>query len=252
MPVGKTLAAERRKQGKALVEVERATKIMGRLLDALENERWSELPPPAYVRGYIINYAQFLSMDPAPLLAEYARDIAPHKTRHPTRRIPDRTVVSAHRDVHALPKRARIVIAIAIVLLGLAVWATAAVLGHDEAPPPVPPASSTATVEPTGTAPGVSEPTTETTPAAGPETTADPFVLGVRAGQEPSWIRVTVDGDRAYEGTLGAGEYKEWTVAVEATVRIGKPAAVTVTRDGAVVAVPPSSGIGEVTLKAAE
>lgn len=251
MPVGKTLATERRRQGKALVEVERGTKIMGRLLDALENERWSELPPPAYVRGYIINYAQFLSLDPAPLLAEYARDIAPHEPVRPVRRIPDRTVVPPHRDAHALPKRARLAIATAVIVLALGAWVTATLLGGGDTPPPVLPVTPTSTVEPTSTQPPASVPASETTPAEAPRQ-GDPFVLGLKAASEPSWVRVTVDGERVFEGTLAAGEARQWTVSAEATVRIGKPAAVTVTRDGEVVTMPPSSGIGEVTVRAQE
>lgn len=46
MPVGHLLATERRKQGRSLADVERATKIMGRMLDALEHERWDDLPAP--------------------------------------------------------------------------------------------------------------------------------------------------------------------------------------------------------------
>ncbi len=60
MPVGEKLAALRRERGKTLPDLEDATKIMGRMLSALENDRWDELPDPVYVKGYIQNYAQYL------------------------------------------------------------------------------------------------------------------------------------------------------------------------------------------------
>lgn len=255
MPVGHTLAEERRKQGKSLPEVERATKIMGRLLDALEAERWADLPPPAYVRGYIQNYAQFLGLDPGPLLEEYARDIGPRPERSPIRRIPQQTIVPHHREVHNVPRRVRIVIVVLVVVLALAVWAAASLAGRDEEPPPVPPDATSETVEPTATAPGADGATaaepTSTTSAETPA--AKPFVLGVSvANGEASWVRVTVDGTVAFEGTLAGGSAEEWEVTEEATVRIGKPASVTVTRDGTEVEVPLAAGIGEVTVRAAD
>ncbi len=63
---------------------------------------------------------------------------------------------------------------------------------------------------------------------------------------------VTVDGLKAYEGTLAGGQSKEWTVTKNAEVRIGKPSEVTVTRDGETVEPTPSNGIGIVTLSTAQ
>jgi len=59
---------------------------------------------------------------------------------------------------------------------------------------------------------------------------------------------VTVDGLVAYEGTLSGGQKKEWTVQESATVRAGKPDAVAVLKDGGVVEMPRSEGIGEITI----
>jgi len=253
VPVGHRLAEERRRQGKSLPEVERATKIMGRLLDALEAERWTDLPPSAYVRGYIQNYAQFLGLEPGPLLEEYSRDVGPKPEKAPIRRIPQQAVVPHHREVHNAPRRLRVAIAIGVVVLALAVWAVASFARRDEEPPPVPPDTTSATVEPTSSTPAQGvvtpvEPTatdTQSTPAA------QPFVLGVAvADGKASWVRVTVDGAVVFEGTLSGGTAEEWEVAEEATVRIGKPASVTVTRDGTVVEVPLTGGIGEVTVRA--
>ena len=62
---------------------------------------------------------------------------------------------------------------------------------------------------------------------------------------------MTVDSLIAYEGTLPGGESKQWTVLDGAVVRVGKPASVTVTRDGAPVQIPAATGgIAEVVLDA--
>jgi hypothetical protein len=63
---------------------------------------------------------------------------------------------------------------------------------------------------------------------------------------------VTVDGEVVYEGTLAGGQPREWVVADEAVVRVGKPGSLTITRDDDVVEVPMGGGIAEVTLTAGE
>lgn len=251
MPVGEKLAAERRRQGRSLPDVERATKIMGRLLDALEHDRWEDLPPAAYVKGYIQNYAQFLGLDPAPLLEEFAHDIGRPAHAPSIDRIPARAIVPHRREVHQLPRRLWAVIVVGLLAVAIVIWAISSFAGRDEAPPPVP-AVTTPSVDATAT-PGV-------VPTAGPlgeppapEASAGSFevVVTVEPG-ESSWLRVTVDGSVAFEGTLAGGEPKRFEVTDRATVRIGKPGAVTVTKDGAPVTIPMGGGIAEVTLTADE
>lgn len=254
MPVGDKLATERRKQGRTLMDVENSTHVFHRLLELLEEGRYSELPSPAYVRGYIQNYAHFLGMDPEPLLREYEADLGASSAATPRLTdVPERTVV-AHRDqVHHVDPRTWLAIVAGLVVLALLIWAVTTLFGPDETPPPIPPTTSTSTAEPTGT-PGVTTGTAQPDGTdAEPLTDAIPqpfeLVVTVDAGQA-SWVRITVDGLVAYEGTLSGGQSETWTVAETATVRIGKPDAVTITRDGETVEVASAEGIGEVTLDA--
>jgi len=252
MPVGEKLAAERRKQSRTLLEVEVATNIMRRLLELLEEGRYSDLPSPAYVRGYIQNYAQYLGLDAEPLLREFDLDIKAAKVHVPRLdELPERPAVSRRDQVHHVSPKAWGIVVVAILAIALVVWVASAILGGDTAPLPIPPATTTPTVEPTAT-PGV---TTETIV---PESTSGPPITGelpqsfrlhvsVNEGQA-SWVRVTVDGLVAYEGTLAGGQEKEWTVHESATVRAGKPDAVVVLKDGEAVVMPRSSGIGEITI----
>lgn len=245
MPVGEKLSALRRERGKSLPDIESATKIMGRMLSALENDRWDELPAPVYVRGYIRSYAQALGVDPEPLLAEYTRDTsAPHTEHVPLRRIPERTVVPHRFELHALPRQVWIAVAIAVLVVALLVWGVSALLSRDDTPPPIAP-------ETTSTAGSTAEETvTEAVTGAVGETA---FILKVEVAEgQSSWLQVRVDGLVAYEGTLPGGEPKMWTVTDDAVVRVGKPAAVTITRDGQPVVIPPATdGIAEVTLATA-
>lgn len=68
--VGATLREERQRQGVELGEIERATKIRGRFLAAIEAEDWDVLPGDAYARGFVRAYADHLGLDGARLAAE--------------------------------------------------------------------------------------------------------------------------------------------------------------------------------------
>lgn len=260
MPVGEKLAAERRKQGRTLLEVEAATNIMRRLLELLEEGRYGDLPSPAYVRGYIQNYAHYLTMDAEPLLREFDLDVRAAKVHVPRLEdLPERPVIARRDQVHHIAPKAWTFLTLALLAVALVAWAVTAFLGGDDAPPPIPPATATSTIDATATAPGEATSTTTASgttnvdvPATGAEAQAGaPFILEVRvAASQASWVRVTVDGLIAYEGTLSAGQTKEWTVSETATVRTGKPEAVTVLRDGEPVEVPRSAGIGEITISA--
>jgi len=238
VPVGKRLADERRAQGKTIMDIERSSKIRGRLIEALENEQWDALPVPVYVKGYIQNYAAALGIDSTPLLAEYARDIGRPAGKVTLDDIPEKTVVPHTREVHALPREAWIALAAGVVVLALVAWGISSLFSSDEEPPPIPP-ETTATVDPTG--------------SVGSALPAGSFTLGISVEDgRSSRLVVVVDGLTAYEGTLTAAEPKEWTVTESATLTIGDPEAVTVTRNGAAVQIPPSDGEAEIVLNAGE
>jgi cytoskeleton protein RodZ len=68
---GELLRQAREYKGLSLREAERATRINRSYLAALESERFDDLPPATYARGIIRNYAQYLGLDAAPLVATY-------------------------------------------------------------------------------------------------------------------------------------------------------------------------------------
>jgi hypothetical protein len=55
-----------------------------------------------------------------------------------------------------------------------------------------------------------------------------------------SSLKATVDSATAYNGTLTAGQSRSFHVSGSATLRIGQPSQVTVTRDGKKVKLPRS------------
>jgi cytoskeleton protein RodZ len=73
--IGESLREARTRRGIDLGGAQQATKIRARYLEAMERERWDVLPDPAYVRGFLHTYAQFLGLDADALVGEYARSM---------------------------------------------------------------------------------------------------------------------------------------------------------------------------------
>jgi transcriptional regulator with XRE-family HTH domain len=69
--IGHRLREARESRGLSLDDVECATKIRVRHLDALEAERFELLPGDAYVRGFLRSYADFLGLEGQPFVDEY-------------------------------------------------------------------------------------------------------------------------------------------------------------------------------------
>jgi cytoskeleton protein RodZ len=61
--IGNSLREARIRQGLDLAEIERATKIRGRYLKALEDEQFEILPAQTYVKGFLKSYADHLGLD---------------------------------------------------------------------------------------------------------------------------------------------------------------------------------------------
>lgn len=67
--VGGALRALRVSKGWSIEEVAGRIKFAPRQIDALENERWAELPTGVSLRGLIRNYARVLGADPQAIIA---------------------------------------------------------------------------------------------------------------------------------------------------------------------------------------
>lgn len=72
--VGNKLREARTRRHLGLQEVEEATKIRGRYLQAIENEDWDQLPGDTYARAFIRTYGAFLGLD-GERLAEEQRQV---------------------------------------------------------------------------------------------------------------------------------------------------------------------------------
>jgi cytoskeleton protein RodZ len=198
--IGETLREARMRRRIDMAEVEAATKIRAKYLRALENEEWSLLPGPTFVKTFLRTYAEYLELDARTLVDDYKQrferpahgDNAPFAGlagpgRRPTR--PRRRSRARFGPVA--------VVAAGILLVLVALW----LLGKsgNDAPAPMPSAERTPTPTPTPT------------PRAGRERTApaSPTRVSLRlvATGDVYVCLVDASGKRLIDGTtLHAGE----------------------------------------------
>ena len=69
--LGTLLREAREAKGVTLADVQEATRINSRYIEALEEGQYDILPSEVHVRGYLRNYARYLGLDPKPLLDRY-------------------------------------------------------------------------------------------------------------------------------------------------------------------------------------
>jgi cytoskeleton protein RodZ len=69
--IGPTLREARMRARIDITEVEQATKIRAKYLRALENEEWSLLPGPTFIKSFLREYADYLGVDARTLVEEY-------------------------------------------------------------------------------------------------------------------------------------------------------------------------------------
>jgi len=69
--LGSILSEARIKAGISKSDAAAATRLKIQILDALESEDFSRIPAPVYGKGFIKLYAEYLGLDPVPLITEY-------------------------------------------------------------------------------------------------------------------------------------------------------------------------------------
>jgi cytoskeletal protein RodZ len=249
--VGEILSTERRRQGKQLTDVVEGTKIRGRLLDSLEQGRYDDLPSPAYVKGYIQSYARYLEIPAEPLLDQFKLESANIVRRDtPIDRylaaIPKETVVPRRGTAHEIPRNVWIVAATGIALVAVIIFGISQCSGRSTGantnPTNVPSSAATSG------SPGATASAGPTSGATSTTSHGNAFTLrvSIRAGMA-STMKITVDGLIGFDGTMQAGESREFLVNQKVVLVVGKPDAVVVTRNGQPVTVPATAG-AKVTL----
>lgn len=107
---GELLAIARAKRRISTGRASRDLVIKKEHLEALEEENWQELPEPAYVKGYIKSYAEYLKLNPDFVLAIYRREFD-------ERKFPQKLVTRSEERFFITPtKLLNLIFALAIVI----------------------------------------------------------------------------------------------------------------------------------------
>jgi len=244
--VGAYLRERRKEKGTSIDEVANQIFIRPALVAAIETGDWESLPEPVFVQGFIRRYAEYLGLNGQ----EVARQFEPT----PVAVLPDPALASSgmvegvvkQQDKHGLKVLSKAepsqngrsiaptqssqfqwnwilgMIGVAAIA-GLIVWLTTR-------NPPVPTESPDANVEDSAESAG-DRPLTDSAEEAieTPSTASSPTPSATQAAgvtfavdvEEDAWMRVTVDGEVAYEGILPAGSEESWTADEEIAITAG-------------------------------
>src|SRR3954454_8808689 len=84
LDIGAQLRETRMRRRIDISEVEAATKIRAKYLRALENEEWSLLPGPTFVKTFLRTYAEYLDLDARSMVEEPRQRYGPPATTERT------------------------------------------------------------------------------------------------------------------------------------------------------------------------
>jgi cytoskeleton protein RodZ len=242
---GDRLRREREMRGITLDEITESTKIARRHLNALEKERFDQLPGGVFNKGFVKAYARFLGLDEDQAVADYAA--VANEQPEPEDKFP--LEVHAKPDPDLNPKRSYMPLAFAVaalvgVLVGYAFWAkskphnaeTAQVT--DSSPAAIEPASTSSTPgsQPAGAItsgrPEALKPqqsaSAEATPPATPEKV---FFVSVKA-REDAWVSIVVDGKSVMERVMNADKHKKIKAGKSLVLRTGNAGGIDVSFNG--------------------
>lgn len=275
--LGTHLRALREAKGGSLEDMARSTRVGIRHLEALEDERLTDLPSPVFVRGFIRAYCGFLRENPEPALNRY-EELAGTRAAEQAASVPPRPRTSWAGSSLVIGLVLLLILGVGLILVNLSVKKsggnslptakTEAAKPATPTPPPAPAPSSAVTPAPPPSAPATAaapaapaappaagEPVRPATPpsTAAAAAPAAPRTSSASAGGEqrlviravePTWIRVQTDEGRIAEELLPAGASREWAAERRFLVTIGNAGGVELTLNGR--ALPPLGPKGTV------
>lgn len=225
--IGQKLQAQRELLGLSLDDVERHTHLRRHHLEALESGKLAALPSPVQGRGMLKNYADFLGLDPDPVMLRFAEGLQAQlevsQSRQATTRPPStRQRLSLPRPIRRLFSAELLIgLFFIIFLAGFMLWGAIRIFGiraNQEISPTVPPIAAVllapATVTPSP------PPATPTSPLAASvieqesENPTQQVAAGSDSGdvvqvylaiRQRTWIRILVDGKVEFEGRVLPG-----------------------------------------------
>lgn len=211
--IGAALRRRREDKQISLEQIESITRIRQSFLRAIEAGNLDKLPEPVYIRGFIKQYAEALDLDSAELansfpLEDYRQSLKPVGVS-----LPPAQLQTSH------------LYAIYVLLIIGAVSILSQTLSNSEfqfsqnSQPPTPAPVANVT-KPKPAPPQVK-------PVANSKKQTKPVEIGVTV-KDKSWIRVTADGKKEFEGELPQGTQRTWTANQRLSLRVGNAGGVLV------------------------
>jgi cytoskeleton protein RodZ len=261
--LGDRFRSAREARGLSLSDVSEHIRIRSVYLAAIEEENWSAVGAPVYIRGFLRTYARFLGLDPEVVVAAFNGEVPGAQTASQAGHEPSRTSDTARAARPSGPYLVWIAGIIAVLLVAFVVYnevtmhrsatvvietaapsatpsalpsnapsAGAALALSAGLPPPCPSPSAA----PGGSARSSPAPSQTPSPCPSPSITPEQIAgLGAQSMAivltAPSWLRVTVDGSVSMEGTFPAGTSRAFH-GKAAAVRVGNAGGVAIYVDG--------------------
>ena len=217
--------------------------IRYQFLEALENERYKDLPGEAYVNGFIRSYAAYLGLNPADIISQYKKEFFDH-----TKRENETYVMSSDETENIVPDSKILIFSLVLLAVAFGAWHffsengdnIPAPIAHvdsisvveqsyplleeekpaaksDETVPPVPPVKPEYTEQTEAVPPEQSAPAAENEPVADvkPEKEpSEPRVYGqknynprlVLVAKEETWIEITRGETVLFSRLLNMGD----------------------------------------------
>lgn len=224
--LGAYLRAQREMRELPLDELLRETRIPRYVGEALEEDRYGDLPARVFTRGFIRAYLRQLGLPPDEALALFEAGIAPPPPSSPPPE-PARGL-----------RRRYLSVAVCLasgMVLSMALYAYVALTRPVTVP--LPPKPLTAQVP---VAPPLEAPREKTPP---PQTESGPLRLVVRA-TEPTWVRVETDEGETIQELLPASAVREWLAQSRFVLTVGNAGGIKLELNGK--SLPPLGRSGEV------
>ena len=98
--IGEQLRKAREAKGFSISDIEKATKIQSRYLEAIENNDFDKLPGDFYVRAFIRQYAQIVGLDGKELLSQYQGEVANEVTSEVSQPAASSPAQEVHEEAH--------------------------------------------------------------------------------------------------------------------------------------------------------
>lgn len=254
MDVGAQLREAREARGLSVAALAATTRINARVLEAIERNDLSAIPPPPYARGFVSTYAREVGLAPHDTVRSFFAQFAPSPpANHAAARVG--SVSPSFQSISDRTDRARSWMPAAVVLFVAAsafvLWMSGRATGREpgavgtsgtpaaDSSGAALPADSSGSVVPTASgaatpasALAVATSGTTTAARAGASSSAAapasaPAALVVTLETDgSSWITATADGQRAVYRILPSGTKETLRASRELTIRVGNAGAV--------------------------